>query len=130
MRWNVAVPTVDKCTRSRCSADLRLARGERIEAVSDQAPIPSADTVAWLLWGDDPSVRYFALIDLLGAAPGDTEVVAARRDIMTGGTVPRILCAQGDDGHWGERDRYYVAKYRGTAWQLIILAELGADGAD
>jgi len=98
--------------------------------VGDQAPIPSADTVAWLLEGDDPSVRYFALIDLLGAAPGDPEVVAARRQIMTGGAVPLILAAQGDDGHWGERDRYYVAKYRGTAWQLIILAELGADRAD
>src|SRR5674476_1266312 len=50
--------------------------------------------------------------------------------MMSCHAVPRILCAQGDDGHWGERDRYYVAKYRGTAWQLIILAELGADGAD
>ena len=98
--------------------------------MGDQAPIPSAATVAWLLEGDDPSVRYCALIDLLAAAPGDPEVVVARREIMTGGTVPSILCAQGDDGHWGERDRYYVAKYRGTAWQLIILAELGADGAD
>ena len=98
--------------------------------MGDQASIPSAATVAWLLEGDDPSVRYCALIDLLAAAPGDPEVVVARREIMTGGTVPSILCAQGDDGHWGERDRYYVAKYRGTAWQLIILAELGADGAD
>ena len=41
-----------------------------------------------------------------------------------------ILAAQGDDGHWEGRDRFYTAKYRGTVWQLIILAELGADGAD
>jgi len=28
------------------------------------------------------------------------------------------------------RDHYYTAMYRGTVWQLIILAALGADGAD
>jgi hypothetical protein len=49
---------------------------------------------------------------------------------MARGTVPAILAAQGDDGHWGGRDRFYTAKYRGTVWQLLILAELGADGAD
>jgi hypothetical protein len=44
--------------------------------------------------------------------------------------VPRILAAQQPDGHWVERDRFYTAKYDGTVWNLIILAELGADGAD
>jgi hypothetical protein len=24
----------------------------------------------------------------------------------------------------------YIAKYTGTVWQLIVLAELGADGGD
>ena len=49
---------------------------------------------------------------------------------MTSGAVPRILAAQGEDGHWEGRDRFYTAKYRGTVWSLIILAELGADGGD
>ena len=97
--------------------------------MDDQASIPHPDTVAWLLDGDDPSVRYFTLTRLLRASPDEPEAVSARREIMTRGTVPRILAAQGDDGHWGDRDRFY-AKYTGTAWQLIILAELGADGAD
>jgi len=97
--------------------------------VDDQASISHPDTVAWLLDGDDPSVRYFTLTGLLGVPADSAEAVAARREIMTRGTVPRILAAQGDDGHWGDRDRFY-AKYTGTAWQLIILAELGADGAD
>ena len=44
--------------------------------------------------------------------------------------MPAILAAQGEDGHWEGRDRFYTAKYRGTVWQLLILAELGADGAD
>ena len=44
--------------------------------------------------------------------------------------MPRILAEQLPDGHWVERDRFYRAKYQGTVWTLIILAELGADGAD
>jgi hypothetical protein len=89
-----------------------------------------ADLIPWLLEGDDPSLRYLTLTELVGAAPDDPEVAAARRDMMTTGPVPRILAAQGSDGHWEGRDRFYTAKYRGTVWQLIILAELGADGAD
>ncbi|MHB1489924.1 MAG: hypothetical protein ACYCTH_05435, partial [Cellulomonas sp.] len=49
---------------------------------------------------------------------------------MTDGVVPQILAAQLSDGHWEGRDRFYTAKYRGTVWQLVILASLGADGAD
>ena len=44
--------------------------------------------------------------------------------------MPRILAAQQADGHWEGPDRFYTAKYRGTVWTLLILAELGADGAD
>ncbi|MCB2174314.1 MAG: hypothetical protein KQH57_00760 [Actinomycetales bacterium] len=87
-------------------------------------------TVSWLLDGDDPSVRYLTLTNLLGVPPDDPDVVAARAAIMTEGTVPRILAAQLDDGHWEGRDRFYTGKYRGTVWQLVILAELVADGDD
>ena len=87
-------------------------------------------TVSWLLDGDDPSVRYLTLTNLLGVPPDDPDAVAARAAIMTDGTVPRILAAQLDDGHWEGRDRFYTGKYRGTVWQLVILAELAADGAD
>jgi hypothetical protein len=75
-------------------------------------------------------MRFFAHTRLLGAAPDAPEAQEARRAIMTEGPVPRILAAQQADGHWEGRDRFYTAKYRGTVWQLIILAELGADGAD
>ena len=58
------------------------------------------------------------------------DALAARRDLMTRGAVPRILSHQLDDGHWEARDRFYTGKYRGTVWTLLILAELGADGSD
>ena len=86
--------------------------------------------IPWLLEGDDPSVRFFTLTGLLGSSPDSPDAMAARREIMSRGAVPLILAAQGDDGHWEGRDRFYTAKYRGTVWQLIILAELGADGGD
>jgi hypothetical protein len=85
--------------------------------------------LSWLLEGD-PSVRFFTLTGLLGRSPGSSEACAARCEIMKSGAVPRILEAQGDDGHWEGRDRFYTAKYRGTVWSLIILAGLGADGSD
>jgi hypothetical protein len=97
--------------------------------MSDSVSRLAADPVPWLLEGDDPSVRFFTLTDLLGASPDGSEAVAARHAIMTTGVVPAILAAQDDDGHWAGADRFYT-KYTGTAWQLIILAELGADGGD
>ncbi len=96
----------------------------------DTVPTAHPEPIPWLLSGDDPSVRYFTLADLLGSSPDAPDAAAARSEIMTVGTVPAILAAQGDDGHWEGPDRFYTAKYRGTAWQLIVLAELGADGAD
>jgi hypothetical protein len=50
---------------------------------------------------------------------------------MTTGIVPRILVKQKPGGYWEKAEDFYVrAKYRGTVWQIIILAELGADGND
>ncbi len=97
---------------------------------ADALPGLDRDAVTWLLEGDDPSVRFFTLTELLGSSPDSPDAVAARRAIMTAGAVPAILAAQGDDGHWEGPERFYSAKYRGTVWQLIILAELGADGRD
>ena len=88
------------------------------------------DVIAWLLAADEPAVRHATLTGLLGEPPEAPEVEAARRAIMTEGAVPRILAAQGDDGHWGGPGRFYTDKYRGTVWQLIVLAELGATPGD
>lgn len=88
------------------------------------------DTVNWLLEPDNPSVRYYTLTDLLDFQPDDKDVKAARRAIMQTGTVPKIMKKQDPGGWWGEPKRFYTDKYKGTVWQLIILAEHGADGRD
>jgi len=90
-----------------------------------------ADPTGWLLEEDNPSVRYFTLADILGKSEDDPDVEEAKEAIMEKGVVPRILARQESGGYWEARENFYVkSKYKGTVWQLIVLAELGADGGD
>lgn len=84
----------------------------------------------WLLEPDNPSVRYLALTELLGRPESDSEVREARAAIMQRGVVPALLDRQEEGGHWGRLASFYTAKYRGTVWQLLVLAEHRADGSD
>jgi hypothetical protein len=88
-----------------------------------------ADPTEWLLEKSNPSVRYLTLTNILGRGKADPEVQRAKAEIMTAGVVPRILSKSRGDG-WSEAGRFYRDKYKGTVWQLIILAELEADGAN
>jgi len=89
-----------------------------------------ADPTEWLLEKNNPSVRYFTLCDLLEKPTTDSEVKEVKQDIMNTGVVPAILAKQKKEGYWDEPERFYTAKYKGTVWQLMMLAELGADGDD
>ena len=86
----------------------------------------------WLLEVDplNPGVRYFALADLLEQPADDADLLAARQDVMVHGPVPAILDNQAPEGYWVEPGPGYSPKYRGSAWQIIFLAQLGADGDD
>ena len=88
----------------------------------------NSTVIDWLLEENNPSVRYFALTHLLGNPETDCDVMQSKENIMKTGLVPEILKNQHDDGTWEAPHRFYTAKYKGTVWQLIILAELGADG--
>jgi hypothetical protein len=91
----------------------------------------NGDPVPWLLGEDNPSVRYFTLTDVLQRSESCREAEASKKAIMRVGVVPRILAKQKSGGYWGIPEDFYVrGKYRGTVWQLIVLAELGADGSD
>jgi hypothetical protein len=92
----------------------------------------NSDPLPWLLEPDpaNPGVRYFALCELLDRSEDDPEVQAARAAIMRTGPVPLILNAQYPDGYWVKPGGGYSPKYRGTVWQIIFLAELGADPSD
>jgi len=90
----------------------------------------NADPTDWLTGADNPSVRYFTLVDILGWSPRGPAAITAKRAVMTKGIVPAILARQQDDGGWAPRHRLYTSKYWGTVWTFIILAELGADPDD
>jgi hypothetical protein len=93
--------------------------------------ILNSSTLEWLLEDNNPSVRYFTLKDLLNRPNNDGDVKEARENIMKIGVVPKILEKQKKGGYWGIHENFYIrAKYKGTSWQLITLAELGADGKD
>ncbi|MDD5014571.1 MAG: nitrogen fixation protein NifH [Atribacterota bacterium] len=92
--------------------------------------ILNADPITWLLEDDNPSVKYFTLVDLLEKSKEDPEVLKAKAEIMQKGVVPKILDRQKEEGYWEEAEKFYTAKYKGTVWQILILAELGADGRD
>jgi hypothetical protein len=91
----------------------------------------NSDPTKWLLEEDNPSVRYFTLKDILQKPEDDWEVEETKGSIMKVGLVPKILSKQETGGYWGIPEKFYSgAKYKGTSWQLLILAELGADGND
>jgi hypothetical protein len=98
--------------------------------VADWKSKLNGDASEWLLGEDNPSVYYFTLTELLDKPQSDGEVQKAKAAIMTQGVVPKILSKQNSDGTWESPTAFYTAKYRGTSWQLLILAELGADIAD
>lgn len=91
-----------------------------------EAPLGSQN-LEWLLEIENPAVMYFTLIRLLQKAENDPEVLWARATLMQQGTIHEILSRQSAEGYWGDAHRFYTDKYRGTVWQLMILAELGAD---
>jgi len=92
----------------------------------------NGDPLPWLLEPDkiQPGVRYFTLRDILDQDEEDDEVRAAKEIVMASGPVPEILAAQETEGYWVKSGPGYSPKYRGTVWQIIFLAQLGADGTD
>lgn len=89
-----------------------------------------ADTLDWLLERSNPSVRFFTLVDLLDRPTANPEVIKAKRRVMESSLVKEILAQQNALGYWVRPKNFYRTKYKGTVWQLIILAELGASGED
>jgi hypothetical protein len=90
------------------------------------------DPRPWLLEEDpaNPGVRYFALKELLDKPASDPEVVEARQALMSSGPVPTILDAQAPEGFWVKPGPGYFPQYRGTVWEVTLLGQLGAGGAD
>ena len=90
----------------------------------------SKSPIDWLLEKEDPSIRYFTLLDLLDKEETDTEVKKARAAIPNSRVVSKILLKQQTEGYWESRESPYHPKYKSTYWQIMTLGQLGIDKTD
>ena len=90
----------------------------------------SKSPVEWLLEKEDPSIRYFTLLELLDKEETDTEVKKAKAAIPTSKLVSKIFSKQQPEGYWESRESPYHPKYKSTYWQIMMLAQLGVDKTD
>ncbi len=89
-----------------------------------QAPKPNRSVIQWLL-DSDPSIRWQAMRDLIGA-PAE-EVAAERARVATEGVGARLLALQGADGSWA--GAAWNRGWDSTMHVLSLLRELGLDPA-
>ena len=86
--------------------------------------------LGWLLEEENPSVRYFALRDLLDRSEDDPELRAARAAIPNSKVVARMFSKQKLEGYWEEPWNPYHPKYKSSYWQIMALGQLGMDRSD
>ena len=84
------------------------------------------DPLPWLLEPEDPSVRHWALIDILGRPLEDRDVVETRAAIARQPLVRELLARQHSDGHWGD-DETKPHTAQGTLGVLGVLYALGVE---
>jgi hypothetical protein len=80
-----------------------------------------------LLTSPEPSIRYRALVDVLGRPPDLPEVLAAREEVRGSNRVRALLSERQPDGsiEWGAYSKWY-----GAHWVLVALADLGYPPGD
>ena len=78
----------------------------------------------WLLEDDNPSIRYWTLVDILEHPKNDPEVLKSLSEIAELPLVKELFSLQHQDGYWGEdENKAYTA--RGTVGVLMLLFALG-----
>ena len=84
----------------------------------------NGDLLAWLLDAENPSVRYWTLVDILGGSAAEPEVGQARAAIPRQPLVRELFALQHPQGHWGDDEtRPYTAQ--GAVAVLNLLHMLG-----
>jgi hypothetical protein len=84
----------------------------------------NGDPLPWLLDPDNPSVRYWTLVDILDRPADDPEVQAARAAIADQPLVKELFNLQHPEGYWGDDEtKPYTAQ--GAVAALTLLCMLG-----
>lgn len=100
--------------------------------MQEQSPTIVVDEglLRWLTSPDEPSARYFTLVDLLGRERSETEIMETEKQIGKVGWAAGILERQTESTYWDNPISCYVPKWASCVWQLITLADLGVSGGD
>ena len=84
----------------------------------------NGDPLPWLLDPENPSVRYWTLIDILDRSLDDPEVQEAQAAIPQQPLVKELFALQHPQGHWGDDEtKPYTAQ--GAVTVLALLHMLG-----
>jgi len=84
----------------------------------------NGDPLHWLLDPENPSVRYWTLIDILDRLASDPEVQEARAAIAHQSLVKELFALQRPEGYWGDDEtKPYTAQ--GAVATLNLLHMLG-----
>ena len=106
----------------------------RTRAHAKGRPEGESEAIDWLLQPDQPAVRYFALVDLLGRKPEDDEVRRTRAAIPRVGWGADLLGSLQPTGLWEKKeptdvktyvDFLYYPKYVSSNWKALVLSDLG-----
>ena len=84
----------------------------------------NGDPLPWLLDPENPSVRYWTLVDILNRPPSDPEVQEARDAVVQQPLVKELFALQHPKGYWGDDEtKPYTAQ--GAVAVLTLLHMLG-----
>jgi hypothetical protein len=83
----------------------------------------STDVIQWLLEPENPSVRLWTLMDILGRPKDDPEVLEARAAIPTSKYVRAIFARQDPAGWWDTPER--ATGIKRASGQLLVLSRMG-----
>ncbi|HXX87061.1 MAG TPA: hypothetical protein VEH86_01250, partial [Candidatus Acidoferrum sp.] len=96
----------------------------------------SEDVIKWLLEPEDPSMKYWTLVELSGESPDDHEAVECKRQIAESVPVKSLLSKMHPDGFWLQKkastgkllgDGTEYGAFGTTHYCLSYLAELRMD---
>jgi len=83
----------------------------------------SGDPIPWLLEPENPSIRFWTLVDICDRPAGDPEVQEARAAIDQQPLVKELFALQQPKGHWGDETKPHTAQ--GDVGVLTLLYNLG-----
>ncbi len=86
------------------------------------------DPLSWLLEPENPHVRYWTLVDVLGRLANDPDVLKTRAAIARQPRVKELFALQHPHGHWGDdATKPYTAEGAVTALTLLHMLGVAPD---